>query len=191
MAGEESRNDLPSPESMIEAEWVKNDLRRALYLTYLNEDRHQPHEFGSTEYARSWWSVSAAHKYSMSADMFECWVCGEVRPCERGHVLDKCMGGNDVEWNILPMCWFCNRVHKPRHYSMQAALAWREDARAAYYLARESCLYKYLEGKKAVSVHDLTETWFKFRDTLSMADAITEYHRRMGEQERHYGHALD
>ena len=41
-----------------------------------------------------------------------------------GHLVDRCMGGEDLLENLVLMCVHCNRTRKPLHRTRDEALAW-------------------------------------------------------------------
>lgn len=60
-------------------------------------------------------------------DMGLCWVCNrfvELADYHVGHLVDKCMGGEDDIGNLAVMHSLCN-LSKPRHKSMEDALKWQ------------------------------------------------------------------
>lgn len=56
-----------------------------------------------------------------------CHLCGEKlrksEPWQMDHLVPRAAGGLDNEWNLLPICGFCNRIKKAaRTYQMRRVL---------------------------------------------------------------------
>jgi 5-methylcytosine-specific restriction endonuclease McrA len=76
-------------------------------------------------------------------DHGRCQVClSRVgRVWDAGHLIDRIVGGDDTEANLVLMCQGCNRSLKPIHRTRTEALAWlreqQEQARTGREVAAE------------------------------------------------------
>lgn len=73
------------------------------------------------------WRVLRRRVYRRDAG--RCQVClGKVgRLWDLGHLVDRAMGGGDLESNLVLMCVHCNRKKKPLHRTRAEALIWLLD----------------------------------------------------------------
>lgn len=62
----------------------------------------------------------------------ECWACGRIVGddyLEKGHIVDRVCGGDDLYSNLAPMCIACNRALKDLHETREEAEIWRDTIR--------------------------------------------------------------
>jgi 5-methylcytosine-specific restriction endonuclease McrA len=64
-------------------------------------------------------------------DAGRCQVCllPVGRRWDAGHLVDRCVGGDNTLSNVVLMCARCNRSEKPIHRTLEEALEWLQRRR--------------------------------------------------------------
>ncbi|MBX3214810.1 MAG: HNH endonuclease, partial [Labilithrix sp.] len=73
---------------------------------------------------RSRWQSTRKRVYERDAG--RCHLCGatvEFKHYECSHIIDRCVGGPDEDFNLVVMCASCNR-RKPVHCTRSEYFAW-------------------------------------------------------------------
>jgi hypothetical protein len=90
--------------------------------------------FNDHKYVRPITKTVKQHKdeFALYSSQGVCWSCGRSEDnfgydlvLEKGHLVDRSMGGADEPSNIRPMCFDCNHILKPFHRTIEECMLWR------------------------------------------------------------------